>query len=388
MSRGAVRGTLAALVAAGALTPATAHANHSGGTIEALDPAGLCCLAGLRARAIVRDLRRQARHDRGARAALAAASSVLGTPYTWGGGAASGDPRNRPVVAGASALHCSGPDPVRVRPRRHRARPLHRAQLRVGRHSGLEQVPAGDLVFFGRDAHHVGLYLGRGLMVHAPTPAMSSASPHSPGRIARSSSPPSAPGRSALDSPRCRGARPGDQAGAALRQRAACAAASRRSAASSARGAKSPCRGRWHRAAPSRRRAAPAGARCETARARAWDRGRPPASAPSPGPGLRSHRSPPRCGARSAPRPPAARGCHAASAIPADSAFARTTPKGSAEPARAACHPDHRDRPRSRPSAPGRTAPLRCSSAASSALPSAAEVTRSGAVSSRSMPYW
>ena len=31
-----------------------------------------------------------------------------------------------------------------------------------------EEARAGDLVFFGSPTHHVGIYMGDGLMVHAP----------------------------------------------------------------------------------------------------------------------------------------------------------------------------------------------------------------------------
>ena len=31
-----------------------------------------------------------------------------------------------------------------------------------------DQAMAGDLVFFGSPAHHVGIYLGGGTMIHAP----------------------------------------------------------------------------------------------------------------------------------------------------------------------------------------------------------------------------
>ena len=31
-----------------------------------------------------------------------------------------------------------------------------------------DQAMAGDLVFFGSPAHHVGIYIGGGMMIHAP----------------------------------------------------------------------------------------------------------------------------------------------------------------------------------------------------------------------------
>jgi cell wall-associated NlpC family hydrolase len=42
------------------------------------------------------------------------------------------------------------------------------SQWTAGRHISKEELRAGDLVFFYNDLHHVGIYLGGGLMVHAP----------------------------------------------------------------------------------------------------------------------------------------------------------------------------------------------------------------------------
>ncbi|WP_049568647.1 C40 family peptidase [Nonomuraea sp. SBT364] len=41
-------------------------------------------------------------------------------------------------------------------------------QWTAGRHISKEELRAGDLVFFYSDLHHVGIYLGGGMMVHAP----------------------------------------------------------------------------------------------------------------------------------------------------------------------------------------------------------------------------
>ncbi|WP_101790686.1 C40 family peptidase [Nonomuraea indica] len=42
------------------------------------------------------------------------------------------------------------------------------SQWTSGRHISKEELRAGDLVFFYNDLHHVGIYIGGGLMVHAP----------------------------------------------------------------------------------------------------------------------------------------------------------------------------------------------------------------------------
>ncbi|MBT2233109.1 NlpC/P60 family protein [Nonomuraea sp. NEAU-A123] len=41
-------------------------------------------------------------------------------------------------------------------------------QWTAGRHISKEELRAGDLVFFYGDLHHVGIYIGGGMMVHAP----------------------------------------------------------------------------------------------------------------------------------------------------------------------------------------------------------------------------
>lgn len=42
------------------------------------------------------------------------------------------------------------------------------SQWTAGRHISRDELRPGDLVFFYRDLHHVGIYIGGGLMVHAP----------------------------------------------------------------------------------------------------------------------------------------------------------------------------------------------------------------------------
>ncbi|WP_235030231.1 C40 family peptidase [Nonomuraea solani] len=42
------------------------------------------------------------------------------------------------------------------------------SQWTAGRHIDRSELRAGDLVFFYNDLHHVGIYLGGGMMVHAP----------------------------------------------------------------------------------------------------------------------------------------------------------------------------------------------------------------------------
>jgi cell wall-associated NlpC family hydrolase len=42
-------------------------------------------------------------------------------------------------------------------------------QINVGTRVSRSQLQPGDLVFFFYPIHHVGLYVGNGMMIHAPT---------------------------------------------------------------------------------------------------------------------------------------------------------------------------------------------------------------------------
>jgi len=87
--------------------------------------------------------------------ALKWALTALGTPYVWGGASLGGFDCSGLVMwayahVGISLPHFTGD------------------QWNVGVHVPMAQLQAGDLVFFfGLD--HVGLYIGNGLMVDAPT---------------------------------------------------------------------------------------------------------------------------------------------------------------------------------------------------------------------------
>ncbi|WP_378733324.1 NlpC/P60 family protein [Nocardia brasiliensis] len=93
--------------------------------------------------------------------AISFACAQLGQPYVWGG--------NGPDINGG--WDCSGL--VQAAYRRSGI-PLPRTtneQYASGHRIPVNELAPGDLVFYGTDAdiHHVGLYLGAGKMVHAPT---------------------------------------------------------------------------------------------------------------------------------------------------------------------------------------------------------------------------
>jgi peptidoglycan DL-endopeptidase CwlO len=91
----------------------------------------------------------------GAAAAIAYARAQIGKPYQWGAsGPGSFDCSGLTMMAwaagGVSLPHFSG------------------AQYADTAHIPIADLEPGDLVFFGSDIHHVGLYIGNGQMIDAP----------------------------------------------------------------------------------------------------------------------------------------------------------------------------------------------------------------------------
>ncbi|MEO6502569.1 MAG: NlpC/P60 family protein [Jatrophihabitantaceae bacterium] len=92
----------------------------------------------------------------GAGAAISAARAQLGKPYSWGG-------------SGPGSFDCSG-----LTAWAWSAGGVglpHNAAAQRGSGSSVSRgdLQPGDLVFFGSPAYHVGLYIGDGMMIHAPT---------------------------------------------------------------------------------------------------------------------------------------------------------------------------------------------------------------------------
>jgi cell wall-associated NlpC family hydrolase len=90
-----------------------------------------------------------------AQRAVAAAMSKLGKPYVWG-------------AAGPNAFDCSGL--VQWAYRQAGVSTAHYTGTFWSsyRHVSYNQLQPGDLVFFYPDHHHVGIYIGGGMMVDAP----------------------------------------------------------------------------------------------------------------------------------------------------------------------------------------------------------------------------
>ena len=92
----------------------------------------------------------------GAEAAIAAARSVLGVRYTWGGA----DP--------STGFDCSG---LVMWAWAHGGKSLpHSSAAMYGsaRRISMDAIQPGDLIFYGSPVHHVALYIGGGQIIHAP----------------------------------------------------------------------------------------------------------------------------------------------------------------------------------------------------------------------------
>lgn len=92
----------------------------------------------------------------GAAAAIAAAQSVMGTPYRYGG------------TNPSTGFDCSGLTSWAWARAGVSIPRTSRAQFAGTQRVPIDQIQPGDLVFFGSPIHHVGLYIGGGMMVHSP----------------------------------------------------------------------------------------------------------------------------------------------------------------------------------------------------------------------------
>jgi cell wall-associated NlpC family hydrolase len=91
----------------------------------------------------------------GARTAVQWAYRELGKPYVWG-------------AAGPNSFDCSGLTQYVWAKAGVYLDHYTGSQWNEGRHVSQSQLQPGDLVFFGSDLHHVGIYIGNGNMIEAP----------------------------------------------------------------------------------------------------------------------------------------------------------------------------------------------------------------------------
>jgi cell wall-associated NlpC family hydrolase len=91
----------------------------------------------------------------GAKVAVEWAYRELGKPYVWG-------------AAGPDSFDCSGLTQYVWAKAGVYLDHYTGAQWNEGRHVSRSELQPGDLVFFGSDLHHVGIYVGNGNMIEAP----------------------------------------------------------------------------------------------------------------------------------------------------------------------------------------------------------------------------
>ncbi|MEU4893571.1 NlpC/P60 family protein [Streptomyces sp. NPDC044780] len=89
--------------------------------------------------------------------AIAFAKAQLGKPYVWG-------------ATGPSSFDCSGLTQAAWKSAGISLPRTTWDQVKIGTRVSTSQLQPGDLVFFYDDISHVGLYIGDGMMIHAPKP--------------------------------------------------------------------------------------------------------------------------------------------------------------------------------------------------------------------------
>ncbi|WP_262056154.1 C40 family peptidase [Streptomyces sp. STR69] len=92
-----------------------------------------------------------------ARQAVAFARAQVGKPYVWG-------------AAGPGSYDCSGLAQAAWKAAGVTLPRATTAQANAGTTVPLDDAQPGDLVFFHADVSHVGVYVGDGMMIHAPKP--------------------------------------------------------------------------------------------------------------------------------------------------------------------------------------------------------------------------
>ena len=88
-------------------------------------------------------------------AVVSIAKRYLGAPYVWG-------------ANGPNSFDCSGFTSFVYRQVGVNLPRVSRDQINVGQRVSRSDLAPGDLVFFGSPIHHVGIYVGGGMYIHAP----------------------------------------------------------------------------------------------------------------------------------------------------------------------------------------------------------------------------
>ena len=86
---------------------------------------------------------------------ISVARKYLGAPYRWG-------------ATGPNSFDCSGFTSYVYRQVGVSIPRTSREQINAGERVSRKDLAPGDLVFFGSPIHHVGMYVGGGMMIHAP----------------------------------------------------------------------------------------------------------------------------------------------------------------------------------------------------------------------------
>lgn len=99
---------------------------------------------------------------------LNAAQSMLGTPYEWGGGNASGPTYNSAHGRAGIGLDCSGLVLYAYAKAGIKLPHFAASQVGFGKEVPVGQLQPGDLVGFGNDVHHIAIYIGGDQIIEAP----------------------------------------------------------------------------------------------------------------------------------------------------------------------------------------------------------------------------
>ncbi|GAA5072187.1 cell wall-associated NlpC family hydrolase [Thermocatellispora tengchongensis] len=114
---------------------------------------------------------RKAEQRRRGQLALSAATAMIGTPFSWGGGDAEGPTRGIGRGRNTVGFDCSGLTLYAWAQAGVKLGHYTGTQFKQGRRIPKAKLRPGDLVFFGKptgDPDHVGVNVGDGVMIHAP----------------------------------------------------------------------------------------------------------------------------------------------------------------------------------------------------------------------------